>query len=175
MLQEGLYLAENKEHPFNFYRIILQVKETPKSYILIKKEYENRYSYDHIATMFSKGDRLVLRKERNPHPMRIWDDSSFTIYPYQAGIPFYFKRLPAEADPKRPQLKIYRFQEHDLSVSGEEQDLLQLAEYLKDAEGTLGDLRYQIEYAFDIDGTRSGNSESDDAQDPDYAQRYLYP
>ncbi len=28
---------------------------------------------------------------------------------------------------------------------------------------------------FDIDGIRSGNSESDDALDPDYAQRYLYP
>ena len=51
--------------------------------------------------------------------------------------------------------KRYRFQEHSLVVEGEEHELRQLAELLRNAEGTLGDLRYQIEYELNIDGVRS--------------------
>lgn len=39
-------------------------------------------------------------------------------------------------------VKIYEFQEHSLAVSGEKKDLLFSAEFLKSAEGTVGDLRY---------------------------------
>ena len=49
-------------------------------------------------------------------------------------------------------VQIYQFSEHSLCVSGEKGDLLALAAYLREAEGTIGDLRYQIEYAFDVDG-----------------------
>lgn len=69
--------------------------------------------------------------------------------------------------------KIYEFCEHALTVSGEEKDLRYMAELLRNAEGTLGDLRYQIEYAFDIDGVRSSNTGTDDCTDPKYADRYL--
>ena len=48
--------------------------------------------------------------------------------------------------------KIYRFQEHNLVFEGEEHDLVHLAELLRNAEGTIGDLRYQIEREFNIDG-----------------------
>lgn len=48
-------------------------------------------------------------------------------------------------------VQIYRFQEHNLVVEGEKNDLIHLAELLRDAEGTIGDLRYQIEKAFNID------------------------
>jgi len=48
-----------------------------------------------------------------------------------------------------------------------------LANNLRDAEGTVGDLRYQIEYAFDIDGVRSSNTEDEGCDDPDYADNYL--
>lgn len=51
--------------------------------------------------------------------------------------------------------KKYEFQEHNFKVSGEKEDLIYLAELLRDAEGTLGDLRYQIELEFDIDGIRT--------------------
>ena len=51
--------------------------------------------------------------------------------------------------------KIYEFKEHSLTISGEKPDLIYLAKLLAEAEGTVGDLRYQIEYAFDIDGIRS--------------------
>lgn len=51
--------------------------------------------------------------------------------------------------------KLYTFSEHDLSVTGEQHHLIELAELLREADGTLGDLRYQIEYHFDIDGIRT--------------------
>lgn len=70
-------------------------------------------------------------------------------------------------------IKLYEFREHALTVSGEETDLRYLAELLRDAEGTVGDLRYKIEYAFDIDGIRSSNEEDEDCDDPNYADRYL--
>lgn len=42
-------------------------------------------------------------------------------------------------------VKTYRFQEHNLVIEGEKDDLLYIAELLRNAEGTVGDLRYQIE------------------------------
>lgn len=54
-------------------------------------------------------------------------------------------------------MKTFTFKEHNLTVTGEKHDLIALAEYLKNAEGTLGDLRYQIECEFDIDGVRSSD------------------
>ena len=69
--------------------------------------------------------------------------------------------------------KIYRFKEHALVIEGEKHDILYLAELLREAEGTVGDLRYQIEYAFDIDGVRSENTEDESCDDPNYADNYL--
>ena len=53
--------------------------------------------------------------------------------------------------------KIYEFEEHNLSIKGEKDDLIQLARILRDAEieGTISDLVYQIEYAFDLDSVRT--------------------
>ena len=70
-------------------------------------------------------------------------------------------------------IPIYQFQEHCLCVSGEKKDLLILVAYLRNAEGTLGDLRYQIEYAFDVDGVRSSNLEDLDRNEENYEQIYL--
>ena len=61
-----------------------------------------------------------------------------------------------EVDKEENQVvKIYTSTEHDVTVSGECHHMMELAEFLRDAEGTLGDLRYKIEYEFDIDGIRS--------------------
>ena len=68
---------------------------------------------------------------------------------------------------------IYQFREHSLCVSGEKSDLLELAVYLREAEGTIGDLRYQIEYAFDVDSVRSSNLEDPDRNEENYEQRFL--
>ena len=70
-------------------------------------------------------------------------------------------------------VKIYRFKEHNLVIEGEKHDMMYLAELLREAEGTVGDLRYQIEYAFDIDGVRSDNIEDEGCNDLDYADNYL--
>lgn len=61
---------------------------------------------------------------------------------------------------EEPRVQIHSFTEHTLSVSGSKGELVALAEALRDAEGTVGNLRYQIEYAFDIDGIRSSNTEA---------------
>lgn len=70
-------------------------------------------------------------------------------------------------------VKIYQFREHAFTVSGEKKDLIDLAEYLREADGTHGDLRYQIEYAFDIDDVRSSDTESESHNDVNYAEQYL--
>lgn len=51
----------------------------------------------------------------------------------------------------------YLFMENDVEIKAEKQTLINLANALREAgvEGTLSDLAYQIEYAFDIDGVRS--------------------
>ena len=69
--------------------------------------------------------------------------------------------------------KIYRFKEHNLVIEGEKHDILYLAELLREAEGAVGDLRYKIEYAFNIDGIRSEDAENEGFDDPDYADNYL--
>ena len=52
---------------------------------------------------------------------------------------------------------VYVFTENGFTVSGDEFQLRELAYLLRDAEGTIGDLRYQIEYEFDIGGVRSSD------------------
>lgn len=48
--------------------------------------------------------------------------------------------------------RMYTFSENTVTVSGEKNDLIRLAKVLRNEEGTLGDLSFQIETAFDIDG-----------------------
>ena len=64
----------------------------------------------------------------------------------------------------------YKFIENDIELIAEEHTLIALAEMLREAgvEGTWGDLVYQIEYAFDIDGIRSENEEDEDDYNDDY-------
>lgn len=92
MLKPGRYVAENDDSWISRYRIVMEVKETEKSYIFKLVEYDNRYGYDHIKTMFNGKERKTISKDKpSGHAMRVWDEGSFTIYPFQAGIPFYFE------------------------------------------------------------------------------------
>lgn len=93
MLKPGRYVTENKNGSWiHRYRIVMEVKETEKSYVFKLVEYDNRYGYDHIERMFNGKERKTIRKDKPcGHAMRVWGDDSFTIYPFQAGIPFYFK------------------------------------------------------------------------------------
>ena len=48
-----------------------------------------------VREPFFKGiDDLILRLKKDnkcKHCLRIWEDGSFTVYPYRAGTPYYFE------------------------------------------------------------------------------------
>lgn len=90
MLLPGRYKAENNDSIFHEYSITMDVKETEKSYIFQLVEFNSRYSGAHIEHLFEKSKRVVIRKSRGGHAMRIWGDNTFALYPFQAGIPYYF-------------------------------------------------------------------------------------
>lgn len=97
MLKSGRYKAENCGDVFHAFRYVMDVKVTEKSYIFTMKEKENRCAHDHLEIMFGSKDRIVIPRNRpTRHVMRVWNDHSFTIYPFQAGIPFYFQKEVTE-------------------------------------------------------------------------------
>lgn len=51
----------------------------------------------------------------------------------------------------------FEFRENDIELKAEKHTLIDLAKMLREAgvEGTWGDLVFQIEWAFDVDGIRS--------------------
>lgn len=91
MLKEGVYISENNENKWNSYVITMQIKETEKSYIFELISIESHYVASHMETFFRKEKRVILKKSKNNHAMMVCGDDSFTLYPYQAGIPYYFK------------------------------------------------------------------------------------
>lgn len=93
----GRYLAENKDDFLKAYHIVVDVKETDKSYIMQLVEFNSRYSASHISLLFSKSKRVVLSKKKGGFAIRSWSDDSFTFYPFQAGTPYYFEKLPGTA------------------------------------------------------------------------------
>ena len=94
MLTSGLYKAEQHDRGiFNDFEVLMTVKETQKSYCFTLESIDSRYSADHIKRLFSKSNHVVIRKKGGGHAMRIWSDKDFTLYPFQAGIPYYFKFL----------------------------------------------------------------------------------
>lgn len=86
----GRYKAENTNDYLSHYYILMDVKETDKSYIFTLVELDSRYSAAHMQLLFSKSKRVVIRKDRGGHAIRVWSDDDFTLYPFQAGIPFHF-------------------------------------------------------------------------------------
>lgn len=90
----GRFLAENNDDWLKAFHIVIDVRETEKSYILQLLEFDSRYSATHISLLFSKSKRVVLNKSRGGHVIRKWGDGTFTFYPFQAGIPYYFQRVP---------------------------------------------------------------------------------
>lgn len=92
MLLPGQYIAEKTDNPLDNYCITMDVKETDKSYIFTLVDFQTRYGGAHIEMLFSKTKRVVIRKNKGGHAMRVWNDKSFTFYPYQAGIPYLFEK-----------------------------------------------------------------------------------
>ncbi len=92
----GIYEADNNDSFLDQYRIRLQVHETKQSYVLQLIEFDSRYGAGQIESLFVKSKRVVLRKNKSGHAMKIWSDDDFTLYPYQAGVPFYFTKIKKE-------------------------------------------------------------------------------
>lgn len=93
MLKAGLYKAENNDGIFDQYKIVMDVKETEKSYTFNLIEFDTRYSATQMEDLFRAKKKVIIKKNRGGHAMRVWDDESFTFYPYQAGVPFYFELI----------------------------------------------------------------------------------
>lgn len=89
----GRYKAENRDGFLDEYNIVMDVKETEKSFIFCLVEFQSRYSAAHIERLFVKSNRVVIKKNRGGHAIVKWEDGSFTFYPFQAGIPFYFQQI----------------------------------------------------------------------------------
>ena len=96
MLKSGRYLAEKDK--WDGYKIVIAVKETTKSYIFDLLTYESCYSPAQIDMLFAKTKKVRICKEKSQHAIWIWSDRDFTLYPYRAGIPFYFKLMEDESN-----------------------------------------------------------------------------
>ena len=90
-LKNGIYKAEHNNSIFDKYRIVVNVRETEKSFIFELLEFDSVYSPAPMEEFFRKSKRVVLRKNKGGHAIRIWNYKNFTLYPFQAGIPFYFR------------------------------------------------------------------------------------
>ena len=91
MLKTGLYVSKNDEGIFDAYTIKMKVRETEKSYVFELVSFDSQYSGVHMETLFKKSKRVLLRKNKGGHAIRVWGDDNFTFYPYQAGTPYFFK------------------------------------------------------------------------------------
>lgn len=99
MLESGRYKAEEEGDFFHAYRYVIEVKETEKSYIFKLLEAQNRYAYDHLDLLFKGRVRVVIpRNKPTHHAVRVWSERDFTIYPFQSGIPFYFRKESADSE-----------------------------------------------------------------------------
>lgn len=97
MMKCGRYIAQNDESYLHAYHIVIDFKETPKSYILTMVENNSRYGAPQIEPMFAKSKRVVIGKSGDEHALIPWGDNSFTLYPYRCGVPYLF-RIEAEND-----------------------------------------------------------------------------
>lgn len=95
-LRPGLYIAENDDSIWDSYRIKMQVKETDKAYTFRLVDFQSRYSAGHIETLFKAAKKVTIRKDKGGHAICKWSEEDFTFYPYQAGIPYYFKLAEEE-------------------------------------------------------------------------------
>ena len=98
MLKRGIYRHSHEieyvERTVYAGDIVLEVYETKTAFVLTLMEQQVRYDAPQIDDMFQKSKRVVIKKDGSKHAMRIWDDHSFTVYPYRAGVPYVFNLEP---------------------------------------------------------------------------------
>lgn len=74
------------------------VEETDKMYKMTLVSLDMADWCPHIEMMFhhSVGDSVYFRKRHGRHAVYDWGDDTFTIYPFKAGIPYYFEKQKGE-------------------------------------------------------------------------------
>ena len=95
-LQSGRYRAEDLDclDPYERYIIEMDVKVTAKSYIFTLREFKRNYGATQMDDFFRKSERVLLRRDKaSGHAIRVWSETDFTFYPYQAGVPYSFKKM----------------------------------------------------------------------------------
>lgn len=98
MLKPGTYRSINDDNVFDCYEILMDVHETEKSYVFELRKPEARYAIVHVETLFKKSNKFVLKKGRPGHTIRVSNDHTFTLYPYQLGVPYYFEHYERRDD-----------------------------------------------------------------------------
>ena len=103
MLRSGLYKSEQDGNVFDYYKIIIEVKETEKSFVFTLIEFDTQYGATQMENLFQRRwneeareyipnkRKVTIKKDKGGHAIRIWGEDNFTFYPYQAGVPFYFE------------------------------------------------------------------------------------
>lgn len=115
MLKSGIYEATKDEGMFDRYSIKMKVKETDKSYILELLEFDSNYPPAHMELLFKDKKKVIIHKNKGGHAMRVWGDDNFTIYPFQAGIPFYFRFISPLSENIQDSILITDFDETDVT------------------------------------------------------------
>lgn len=70
-------------------KILIDIKETPSTYIIKTLEFSLHYPIGEIEVL---KNGLKVQKHRSPHCITK-DDNYFVIYPYRNGTPFVFKAV----------------------------------------------------------------------------------
>lgn len=74
--------------------IVIDFKETEKSFCLTLLSNTCRYSPPHIDMLFSKSSSIRILKSKSSHAFFFSDFANdwFVLYPYRDGIPFLFEK-----------------------------------------------------------------------------------
>ena len=93
---DGIYVYEQTDSCGETVgHIKIKVKETDKVYSFELLEDTTRYDYDQFILLFNNSNKTRINKTNHGisrHAMKVWSDNDFTIYPFQAGIPFWFRK-----------------------------------------------------------------------------------
>lgn len=142
-------------------------------------------SGEHCGTDFLFDKGFVSHNDTEESNLMISERNAIGAYDYWYTPDYYgdihsdkntapkeVKEMLEYAREQKQGVNIYEFKEHLLTLRGEKSDMLDFVNAVRGSgmEGTLSDLAYKIEYAFDIDLVRSTNVEDECSKDEDYAE-----
>ena len=91
-LKTGVYKCIfESEYSWKRGEIIILLRNLPQTLELKLLKNSVRYDAPQIDDMFRNKRIITLRKKYSPHAFNVWGEDNFTLYPYRAGVPYYFK------------------------------------------------------------------------------------